>query len=303
MNPLMDEQRLDKARIDHDYNARATVTPQQFDAEMARYRSVSERMAAQWGRHLDVVYDGESGQRLDIFGPQPDQAGTLAPVMIFIHGGYWRALSKQDSAMMAGTLAGRGIATVAVDYALAPAVSLAEIVRQVRAAVAFIWHHGRDYGLDRDRIMVSGSSAGGHLAAAVLAHGWQEAAGLPQDLIKFAMPVSGLFELSPLSRSFAQEWLNLDKDAIAQLSPIRHVPPSGCPIILAWAGLESPGFKRQSLAYAEAWREKGGNVSTLEVEGRNHFDILMDWTDPGSALSQALFAGIEAALPSLSPRE
>lgn len=293
MTPLAEEVRLSEAQLNADYNARATVSVEEFGKEMARYRDATERARRSWARHLDVVYDAESGQSLDIYGPAPSEDGELLPVFIFIHGGYWRALSKDDSAMMADTLAKRGVATVVVDYRLAPTVTLAEIVREVRSAVAFVWKHGAEYGLDRDRISIGGSSAGGHLAGAVLASGWHGALGVPEDIIKFALPISGLFELAPLSKTFPQEWLHLDDEAVAALSPMRHVPRSVCPITIVWAEKEAAGFKRQSEAYAALWVAAGAKVRTIEVPRRNHFSVLMDLEDAGSTLSQALMAGLQ----------
>ena len=290
MIKLTEEAGFEPARLDRDYNAKATVSPEAFAAEMVRYREASIAPRADWGRHFDVVYDEESGQRIDIFGP-PSQSGPC-PVFVFVHGGYWRALSKEDSAMMAGMLAAEGIATVVVDYRLAPEVSLAEITREVRAALAFVWRHGGEYGLDPDRIAVGGSSAGGHLAGALVAEGWQDDFGLPSDVVKFAMPVSGLFELAPLAATFPQEWLNLGPADVDQLSPIRHIPVRGCPIAVAWAEHEADGFKRQSRAYAEGWAAAGGEAKTIEVANRNHYDILMDWCSSETEMSQALLAGI-----------
>ncbi|MBC2886307.1 alpha/beta hydrolase [Ochrobactrum sp. CM-21-5] len=290
MQHLAEEAGFDPARLDRDYNAKATVSPEAFAAEMVRYREASIAPRADWGRHFDVVYDEESGQRIDIFGPS--FRSGLSPVFVFIHGGYWRALSKEDSAMMAGMLAEEGIATVAVDYRLAPEVSLAEITREVRAALAFIWHHGREYGLDPDRISVGGSSAGGHLAGALLAEGWHGDFGLPPDIVKFAIPVSGLFELAPLAATFPQEWLNLGPADVDQLSPIRHIPVRGCPIMVAWAEHEAVGFKRQSRAYADSWIAADGEAKTIEIANRNHYNILIDWCSPETEMSQALLNGI-----------
>jgi len=290
MIKLTEEAGFEPARLDRDYNAKATVSPEAFAAEMVRYRETSIAPRADWGRHFDVVYDEESGQRIDIFGP-PSRSGPC-PVFVFVHGGYWRALSKEDSAMMAGMLAAEGIATVVVDYRLAPEVSLAEITREVRAALAFVWRHGGEYGLDPDRIAVGGSSAGGHLAGALVAEGWQDDFGLPSDVVKFAMPVSGLFELAPLAATFPQEWLNLGPADVDQLSPTRHIPVRGCPIAVAWAEHEADGFKRQSRAYAEGWAAAGGEAKTIEVANRNHYDILMDWCSSETEMSRALLAGI-----------
>lgn len=290
MRNLAEEMHFEKARLERDYNAKATVSPEEFATEIQNYRDASVEPRENWGRYFDVVYDQKSGQKIDIFGP-PSRT-EFSPVFVFIHGGYWRALSKEDSAMMAGMLATEGIATVVVDYRLAPKVSLAEITREVRAALAFVCLHGRDYGLDPDRITVGGSSAGGHLVGALLANGWHDEFGVPQDAIKFAMPVSGLFELAPIAATFPQEWLNLSTEDVNLLSPIRHIPANGCPITVAWSVAEPDGFKRQSQAYANHWAAAGGDVQMIEIANRNHYNILMDWCSPETEMSQALIAGI-----------
>lgn len=282
---LIDEGHWPRPRLDEDYNARATVGDR-FPDEMRVYRETSDAVRCPWLCYDGVVYDDESGQTLDIFGPETD--GALRPVFLFVHGGYWRALSKRDSAMMAGMLGQASIVTAVVDYRLAPAVTLAEIVREVRAALAFLWHNASRFGIDRDRIHIGGSSAGGHLTAMLLAGGWHEAFAVPEDIVKSALPMSGLFELAPLAASFPQEWLTLDDAQVNAMSPIRHLPQVGCPVTVAWAEGEAPGFKRQSAAFAEAWTERGYKAETLEVPGRNHFDILMELRDENTVLSQAL---------------
>lgn len=289
---LADEAGWTRERLDADYNARATVGDR-FPEEMLAYRQSSDAVRERWLSHADIVYDAESGQTLDIFGADP--SGTLRPVFVFVHGGYWRALSKYDSAMMAGMLGEQAIATAVIDYCLTPEVSLDEIVREVRTALAFLWHNGGRYGIDPGNMHIGGSSAGAHLAGMLLAGGWHEPFGVPVTLVKSALPISGLFDLAPIAASFAQEWLSLDKDAVAALSPIRHMPVAGCPVVVAWAQGEAPGFKRQSAAFAEAWSKAGYSTSTMEVPGRNHFDILMELRDRDTKLSKALVALIKGS--------
>jgi arylformamidase len=282
---LADEALWPRERLDRDYNARATVAPEVFDAEMRRYRSLSDEQGAPWATHREVIYDEESGQTFDVFGTA---VGELRPVFVFIHGGYWRMLSKKDSAFMAGMLARHGIATVAVDYRLAPEVSLAEIVREVRAAVAFLWHHGRRYGIDPDRIFVGGSSAGGHLTGTVIAGGWHQAFGVPENVVKGAMPISGVFHLAPIAKSYVQDWISLDDAAVKALSPAENLPRKGCPVVIAYADGEADGFKRHSTEYDRLWREAGFSSTLIEVPGRNHFDVILDLADERTVLSQAL---------------
>lgn len=283
MSVLAEEASWPRDVLDRDYGARASVTPEVFDAAMRDYRSRSEEMRAH-AAHLDVVYDEESGQTIDIYGT----SGEARPVFVFIHGGYWRMLSKHDSAFMAGMLSKNGIATAVVDYRLAPEASLDEIVREVRAAIGFLWKNGREFGIDPERIHVGGSSAGGHLTGAVLAGGWHDEAGVPENVIKGALPISGLFHLAPISKSFVQDWIKLDDAAVKRLSPTANLPRVGCPVVITYADGEPDGFRRQSTEYHRMWREAGFASQLVEIPGRNHFDVLLDLASEDTILSQAL---------------
>ncbi|WP_244423655.1 alpha/beta hydrolase [Nitratireductor pacificus] len=254
---------------------------------MQRYRQLSQPARAMPGATLDVVYDEISGQTLDIFGAAAP-GERLKPVFLFVHGGYWRALSKLDSAFMAPALAERGIATAVLDYRLAPAVSLAEIVREVRQAVSFLWRRGANYGVDPQRIFAGGSSAGGHLTGTLLANGWQAAAQVPENVVKGALTISGLFHLAPIAASFVQEWIGLTPREVAELSPAEHISGIGCPLIVAFASGEPAGFGRQSRAYHQLWREAGHECGFMEIPDRNHFDVVLDLADPETMLSHAL---------------
>lgn len=283
MSVLAQEANWSREILDRDYGARASVTSEVFDAAMRCYRSHSEEMRDH-ASHLDVVYDEQSGQTIDIYGT----SGEARPVFVFIHGGYWRMLSKHDSAFMAAMLAKNGIATAVVDYRLAPEVSLDEIVREVRAAIGFLWKNGRAFGVDPDRIYVGGSSAGGHLTGAVLSGGWHDEAGVPEDVIKGAVPISGLFHLAPISRSFVQDWIKLDEPAVERLSPATNLPSVGCPMVVAYADGEPDGFRRQSTEYDRLWREAGFASELMVISDRNHFDVLLDLASEDTALSKAL---------------
>ncbi|MFE3170557.1 alpha/beta hydrolase [Amycolatopsis sp. NPDC059090] len=269
------------SHVDQDYSAQATVTEPEFDAVMARYRSASESATAGLNGEVGLAFDPLSDERLDVWGTSPGQS---RPVVIAVHGGYWRMLSRHDTAFMAKVLADAGIATVVPDYTLAPAAALEEIVRQVRAAVAWVHHHGAKHGLDPRRIHIVGSSAGGHLTAMTAVAGWQVAAGLPEDVVKGAMTISGLFDLRPLVDSFANAWLTLDPARAEALSPIL-LPPGAAPLHVAVAEHEAAGFHRQSKAFHAHWPAAS---SWTAVPGRNHFDVFLDLADPSSTLSRTL---------------
>jgi len=258
-----------------------------FQANLDRYRDRSLEVYRACPHERDLVYDAASGQGLDIV---PAPGPGLKPAFVFIHGGYWRMLSKNESVYMAPTLNARGITLVAPDYSLAPAASLEEIVRQMRAAIAWLHRHGAGHGIDPDRLYVGGHSAGGQLTGALVAGGWRQALDLPEDVIKGAMPVSGVFDLEPISRSFVNEWMGLDRARADALSPIHHLPTQPCRMVVAWGGDETSGFHEQSRAWLAAWRSAGFAAAELKVPGRHHFDIVLDWCDPDSAMTEALAA-------------
>ncbi|MHB8764733.1 MAG: alpha/beta hydrolase [Deferrisomatales bacterium] len=276
--------------LDRQFNARATVPD--IGPFLAAYREESARMLASLPCFRGLAYGPGPAETLHLF---PVPGVRQAPVFVFLHGGYWRLLSKDDSCFMAENFTRHGVAVAAVDYGLAPAVTLPEIVAQVRGAVAWLWRHGAAYGLDPRRLVVGGSSAGGHLAGMVLAGGWQAAAGVPDDVVKGAFPVSGLFDLSLVPKTHINEWVRLDAATVHAMSPLYHLPERGCPLVLAYAESETAEFKRQSHAYRDAWAGRGYPVTCFEVAGRNHFDVILDWQAPDSVLTRAAL-GLVAGL-------
>lgn len=281
---------LDAAALPAAYNPKLMISDAAFEALMGRYLSASQLAAQTCPHRADIVFDVQSSQTFDLF--VPGEAGR-APALMFIHGGYWRGLSKHHSAFMAPMLAARGIATVAVDHQLSPGVSLAEIVRQIRAAFAHLWKNADDLGIDRDRIYVGGSSAGGHLAAMLVTGGWEGAFDLPEAPVAGLLAISGLFDLTPIARTFPQQWLNLSAADVVALSPLAHLPRRGPPSIIACGEHEPAGFPRQSAAWVSAWREAGHEARLMEIAGRDHFDVILDLMDEGSELAQALLSMIE----------
>lgn len=271
------------AEIDRQYNARASVPDcLPFLQEYADYSALAREQVK---GELSVPYGAHPDETLDIF-PAP-AAG--APVYLFIHGGYWRALSKDDSSFMAPALHAAGATVVAVNYSLAPGATLAALVQQCRNALAWVYRNIHRYHGDPARIHVSGSSAGGHLAGMLLAPGWHDALGIPDNVVQSASPISGLFDLRPLVHTHINEWTRLDNRCAIALSPQFQLPQRGCPILVAWGQLETDEFKRQSRDYAVAWQEQGFVARQMEVPGANHFNILMALRDPACALSKAIF--------------
>jgi arylformamidase len=287
----------DQATLDAEYRIRATVPEAEFNRIIGFYAEESARARATLNCRLDVAYGAHADERVDVFGAAA-AAGSPAPVFVFVHGGYWRMLSQKESAFMARAFAARDVATVAVNYSLAPNVSLDEIVRQTRAALAWTYKNAATFGGDPRRIFIGGSSAGGHLVGMLLAGGWHQSFGVPADAVKGAVALSGLYELEMLLLTDPNQWLTLDAAGARRNSPIHHLPARGCPLLVSYGGSETREFKRQTDAYAAAWRAQGFPVTHVAMDQANHFDLPLAWNDPESALARATFAMIERGAPS-----
>lgn len=268
-------------QIDAQYDTALPVADRA--AEMRHYQERSAHARATLPCRLGVPYGPTRAETLDIF-PAAPSGGAPAPVFIFVHGGYWRALSAADFSCVALGLAQRGITVVVPDYALCPAVTVDEIVRQMRAACAWVLRHIAEHGGDPQRVAVGGSSAGGHLAAMCLQTAWERDYGLPQDPFRGAVMASGLYDLAPLRYSFLQPKIQLTEDTVRRCSPLLHVRPSPTPVLLTWGGLEQPEFSRQSLAWRDAWLAAGNRAEVLDQPEAHHFSAIHGFEHPGSAL-------------------
>jgi arylformamidase len=278
---------FDQETLDREYRIRDSVPLDEFEAIIARYGETSARMRERPNARLDHPFGSKPEEVIDIF-----PAGDGAPVFVFIHGGYWRMLSQRESSFMAETFNDAGVAVVAVNYGLAPATSLDEIVRQCRAAIAWLHNNAGDFGGDSGRIHIAGSSAGGHLTGMLLAGGWHGEFGVPEDVIKGACALSGLHDLEPIRLSEINEWAKLDEAAARRNSPIHHLPARGCPLIVSYGGNETGEFKRQTDEYAAAWRAKGFPCTHVPMDACNHFDLPLAWCERDTPLTRAVFAQI-----------
>ena len=283
--PSTNWQQLSVVDLAQQYDARGTVPDVQpyLDA----YRQASAPLYQQLPCETDVRYGPHPSELLDIF-PVPGQ--PLAPVFVFIHGGYWRALGKQDSVFMARNFTQRGVAVVAIDYALSPSVGLEVIVAQCRRALGWLHQHGQAHGLNAQRMVLGGSSAGAHLVAMLLSQGWRAAAGVPPTVAQAAVLVSGLFDLAPVQQTTPNQWLQLDPTSARALSPLHDLPTPGARLCIATAATDTAEFKRQSAQYASACAAHGCSVQTIDVPARNHFDVIMEWMDAEAPLTQHTWA-------------
>lgn len=277
-----------QAQIDAQYNASLTVADPA--AQRQHYIEQAERARAQLPCKLDLAFGPTLSETLDIFPAR--QAN--APVFVFIHGGYWRAFSSKDFSGVALGLQPLGITTVVINYALCPSVSIDEITRQARAAVAWVLRRIGEHGGDASRVAIGGHSAGAHLAAMCLQTRWAEDYGLAQDPLKGAVLVSGLYDLEPLRYSYLQPQIQLDDGIIRRNSPAFTLRHSNTPLWLTWGGAETSEFARQSQLYHDAWQACGGRSELSAQPGANHFSAIHGFEDASSPLCHWLAKTLEA---------
>lgn len=273
----------DSAEFERQYNARLLVP--ESEQIVADFGARSERFRARAGCRLDVSYGPTGRERLDVF----PGAGRRCPVLMYVHGGYWRSRDKESYSFLAEPLVRAGATVVVISYSHCPHVTLDQIVRQVRGACAWVWNNIDEYGGDHHRFYVCGNSAGGHLTAMMAATEWPEVDHeLPSDLIKGAMSLSGLFDLEPLLLHSINQTLHMDAATARRNSPVGLKPTLGGPFISAVGGDESDEFKRQSRELADAWKQAGAQAEYVEVAGRNHFTIVGDLVQPDYVLLRRL---------------
>ncbi len=271
-----------QAEIDEQYDAERAVPD--FGRYVDSFLSNSARVRKQLGPRLDVQFGPTNAETLDIYpAARPD-----APIHMFIHGGYWHSLSSREFSFVAEGLVSAGVTVVINNYALCPSVTITEIVRQNRAAAAWVYRNAATFGGNRSRLYVSGHSAGGHLTAMLLATDWAGDYGLPPDLVKGGTAISGLFDLEPFMHSWLQPTLRLTPEEVDRMSPIRHLPDQASPLIVTLGGEESAEFHRQSEAYLAAWTGSGLQGHYVDLPGHNHFTVLEEYREPNSVLCRAM---------------
>jgi arylformamidase len=271
-------------QIDAEYKPSLRVAD--AEARMRRYGEHSAAARTRLSGDYDIPYGATLDEKLDIF----PAARANAPVFVFIHGGYWRAFSAKDYSFVALGPVALGITTVVVDYSLCPKVTIDEIVRQCRAAVAWTLRHVGAHGGDPARVAVGGHSAGGHLSAMCLETRWDEDYGLARDPLAAALLVSGIYDLEPLRHSYLQPVIQLDDGIVRRNSPLFGVRRCATPALVTWGGDESDEFARQSTSFQAAWQGAGNRAELLAQPGANHFSAIDGFADAAHPLCRWLVA-------------
>ena len=269
------------AAVEREYNLREAFPdhPQWF----ARWADDSAGARQRLPAFLDLRYGSGPKQTLDLFPSENPRAALL-----FIHGGYWRALDKGEHSFVAPPLVAQGISVAVINYDLCPQVRIAHIVEQCREAVGWLHQEGSRFGVPARRLVVAGHSAGGHLAAMLLATDWR-ARGVP-DALAGAVAISGVFDLEPLLQVSFNADLQLDAAQARALSPVQLEPREPVPLLIAVGADETSEFIRQSWRLWARWPacRPPGRDRPLLIAARHHFSVLSDLGDPNSVLARAL---------------
>ncbi len=275
--------KADPAWLEAQYNNRARV-PDHARVFM-RWEEASALVRRTSPAQLDIRFAPGQGGLLDVFPPSAPAPAGGAPVMVFIHGGYWRSLDKSQHSFVAPAFNAAGALVVVPNYALCPAVTVEDITLQVAAAVAWTWRHARDFGGDPARLALVGHSAGGHLATMMLSCRWKEIdPAMPAQPVTGALSISGLYDLEPLRHvPSVQADLRLTPASVARLSPAFFPRPQGGRLQAAVGADESDEFLRQNLLIRDVWGPTAVPVCET-VPGKNHFTVLESLVDPAGRL-------------------
>lgn len=254
-----------------------------YDGYLERWPRESAEARERLEVVADVAYGRHAAERYDVF-----PAGSGAPVQVFFHGGYWHSQDKHGFEFMAPTWVSRGMAFVSANYPLCPDATLPQLLDACRRCVAHVRDHVESWGGDPERLYVSGHSAGGHIVACLLSTEWQSMrAGMPEDVVRGGVAMSGVYDLEPMLHLEVNDTLRVDAAVVRDCSPLRTVPRTAGPLVLAVGSGEGEEFARQQADYAAAWRDAGLPCRAMVLDGENHFSIVDRFGEEGTELFEA----------------
>ncbi len=269
-----------QADLDRAYDQRAWVDNR--EELLAWYANESARTRAEFTHHLNIAYGSDQHEVMDIF----PAAGGDAPVHVHIHGGGWRNLSKNDESFLARLFVPARSVLIVLDFSLIPDVRIPDMVAQIRQAIAWVHKEVHRYGGDPCNIHISGHSSGAHLAGVIATTDWR-AFKLPPDIIKSALLISGMYDLHPVMLSARSSYVTLLKEEQVRYSPIHHIEQLACPVLVAYGEHESPEFKRQSQAFANAVNIYGKHAELQCIANVNHYEIITFLADNNNPLARS----------------
>jgi len=273
--------------LDAEYNNQAKISLPEFQRFLARCEHLSADARDNYRCHLDVPYGDGAEDTVDIFIPH--DIDRNAPVEVFFHGGYWRMLNKSDFSYVAAGFVPQGYVTVIVNYPLVPTVPFDTLVEKCRRATAWVYRNIQQYNGDRQRMYLSGHSAGAHLVAMMLATQWQgygiqEAA----KVFRGAAAVSGIYDLEAIRLSYLNEILGLSHETVERNSPVALRPQVSTPLLLVVGSREGKEYLRQSTDIANRWSAHGVPTELAILGEEDHFSIRAQFGVPESALMKLI---------------
>jgi len=268
-----------QVEFDRQFNPRLVAADP--DSVPQRRTILSDAIRARRPHALGLAYGDRPRETIDIFPADT----TGAPVLVYFHGGYWRAGSARDNNFVAEPFLAAGACVALVNYDLCPTVPIGTIVAQARAAIGWISENAGQHGGDGERLFLLGHSAGAHLAAMVLA---DETRSAPLNGVQGAALVSGIYDLDPVKRAAVNQEIGLGEADIAAFSPLGHPPRAPVPLVVAVGLAESVEWVRQSRLYADVAEAAGCPVERLDLPKADHYTPLFDILEPGDPLRGAI---------------
>ncbi|MBN9426161.1 MAG: alpha/beta hydrolase [Burkholderiales bacterium] len=277
---------LPLAELARRYNNDETA-PDWSQTLLPRWQRDGASLRSQAGGARDLAYGPKPRNRYDLFAPPGRAPDAGWPTFVFIHGGYWQELSKDDWSAIAAPFVRHGMAAAILGYTLCPENTVRGIAAEIVAAIAHLWHHAAELGVDRERLSLAGHSAGGHLTACCLSEDWTRSQ-LPATPFVRAAAISGIFDLEPLVPIYLNDALKLTRDEALAMSPAYRERRVQCEFIAAVGGAELPEFLRQNRLIGQRWSD----VAEWEIPGLNHFTIVDQLTRDDTALFERVAEGL-----------
>ena len=282
---------MSREELDREYRVTAKIPDPR--AVMSRITAQSELFRQQHPGLLDVRFGPTVAEALDLF--IPPRSIRRAPVHLFVHGGYRYQFPNAHWSLIARGLSEAGVLVAVCDYSLCPAVTVTEITRQVRAAVAWLYTHIAAYGGDPCQIHLSGHSVGGQLATMAALAPWAEAYGLPHDVVKSVLAISGVFDLRPIQQCYVQDFVNLSDHEVLTLAPHTNISQTSALLHCAVGDGETDEFVRQSVDFVGAWRNVGNKGEAEVLPGVDNLKILYQLAQPDGRLCRLALGLVRTA--------
>lgn len=271
------------SELERGYNV--SLSRPDFQVVLKEWISRSEEFRTRADSRLDCAYDQGPQDRIDLFRC----GNSNAPLLVFIHGGYWQRGDKNWFSFIADAFVESGVDVALIGYQLCPHTNMSSIVGQIRNAMVWLWRNARPLGISAERINLCGHSAGGQLTAMMLATEWNQfATDVPASLVKTGIPISGLYQLEPLRHTTINDALGMDASCAQENSPQFLQPSTAAPILVTLGGAETGQFRWQMDQFVERWESHEVHIETFIEPGVDHYDVINRLAETDSAIFEKI---------------